>query len=151
MSFWANNRGGAATTSPNTRGLDESGSDANRSIGDLTTGELMLVSASTIDSTKNIYGYKHFSVTAVKTSTYTADYGELVRCDPSGGGFTVNLPTAVGFDGYQIAVVNVTDSLNAITIDGNSSETIIGSATYPITLARGSACLVSDGANWMLV
>lgn len=90
------------------------------------------------------------TITAVKTATYTAAVGEIVRCNPSGGAFTVNLPTAVGNGGRSIVVKNVTSSTNAITIDGSASQTIDGATTYDIAEAYGSRTLVSDGANWMI-
>lgn len=93
------------------------------------------------------------TVSAVRTTTATAAYGETVRCDPSGAGFTVNLPTAVGRAGRDndITIKNVTTSTNAITVDGDSGETIDGSATLSMTTARQSVTLRSDGANWMIV
>lgn len=92
-----------------------------------------------------------FEITTVKTGAYTAAWGECVRCDPSGGAFTVTLPTAVGNDGRQIIVKNTTDDATAITIDGNSSETIDGSATVVLVAGRSSLTLMSDGTNVMIV
>lgn len=94
-----------------------------------------------------------FTVTAVKTGTYTAAIGELVRCDPSGAGFTVNLPaSSTGNSGRQIIVKNVTGSANAITIDGNGAETIDGAATVAIAAGFGSVHLIDNGGgDWMTV
>lgn len=92
-----------------------------------------------------------WSITSVQTGTYGASVGEVVRCDPSGGGFTVNLPTASGIAGQQVVVKNVTSSTNTITVDGNGAETIDGSATETITTAWGSLALVSDGTNWLVI
>ena len=91
-----------------------------------------------------------WTVTAVKTGAYTAAWGELVRCDPSGGGFTVTLPSAVGRAGESVAVKNTTTSTNTITIDGDGSETIDGAANVTITTSRGRAVLVSDGSGWLV-
>lgn len=91
------------------------------------------------------------TITSVQTSGYTATIGECVRCDPSGAGFTVTLPTAVGQAGRSIIIKNTTSSTNTITIDGDAAETIDGNATETITTGFGSLTVVSDGANWMIV
>lgn len=95
------------------------------------------------------------TVTAVKTSTYTAAIGELVRVDTSAGAFTVNLPSAVGNGGHVIVVKKVEAGVtNNVTIDGAGTETIDGSLTNTITASsepRGYRMLVSDGANWMVI
>ncbi|WP_437494174.1 SGNH/GDSL hydrolase family protein [Sorangium sp. So ce1014] len=86
------------------------------------------------------------------TTTYTATYGERVPCDPTAGGFTVALPTAVGHDGEQIAFNNMSSSTNTVTLDGNLSETIDGSATIPgLSTARGSRTIEARGGNWITV
>lgn len=91
------------------------------------------------------------SVTAVQTGAYTAAWGETVRADPSGGGFTVTLPTAAGNAGRRITVKNTTSSTNAITIDADGSETIDGAADATISTANGSLTFESDGTNVMVV
>ena len=91
------------------------------------------------------------TITEVKTATYTARYGELVRADPTGGGFTVNLPTAYSVTGRIIGIKNASASTNTITIDGSGAETIDGAATATITVAQVSLILVSDGSNWIII
>lgn len=89
-------------------------------------------------------------LTPVKTSAYSAKIRELVRVNPTGGGFVLTLPSAVGLgpdDG--VVVKNVSASTNAVTVDGFGSQTIDGAANYSLALAYGSASFVSDGANWM--
>lgn len=92
-----------------------------------------------------------YEVLAVVTTTYTASLGELVRCDPTTLGFTVNLPSAVGAAGRSIIIKNASASTNTITIDGASAETIDGAATATITTAYGVVSIVSDGTNWLVV
>lgn len=92
-----------------------------------------------------------WSVSAVQTGAYTAAAGELVRCDPTGGAFTVTLPTAVGIAGRKVLIKNVTSDTTTITIDGAGAETIDGAASVTITVGYGSVRLVSDGAGWMVV
>jgi hypothetical protein len=90
-------------------------------------------------------------VTTVKTGAYNAAAGELVRCDPSGGIFTVTLPTAVGISGRMISVKNVTSSVTAITIATTGGQTIDGAATVTINTGFDSLFFASDGANWLLI
>ena len=92
-----------------------------------------------------------FVVTAIKTGTYTASWGELVRCDPSGGAFTVNLPTGATNDGRQIIVKNTTTSTNTITLDPAGGETIDGAATATMTTARQAVRISSDGTNLLVI
>lgn len=90
-----------------------------------------------------------YNVTGVQTSAYNAVIWDFVLCDPSGGGFTVTLPTAVGVNGKSIRVKNKTSSVNTITLATTSSQTIDGSSNLPI-IERGFALLefVSDNSNW---
>lgn len=92
-----------------------------------------------------------WNITSVKTSAYTAAVGDLVRCNASGGAFTVNMPTAVGNTGKRIGVLKiVTDtSFNQITIDGNGSETLDGALTRKLNTFNEYYEWVSDGANWI--
>jgi hypothetical protein len=91
------------------------------------------------------------TVTSVQTGTLTATAGQIVRCDPSGGGFTVNLPDATNLAGEIIIIKNVTSSTNTITVDGDAAQTIDGAATATITTAFGVMRLISDAANWMVI
>lgn len=91
------------------------------------------------------------TVTAVQTGAYNAAWGETVRVDPSGGAFTVTLPTAAGNAGRRLTVKNVTADTTAVTIDGNGAETVDGAADATISTARGSLTFESDGTNVMIV
>lgn len=81
-------------------------------------------------------------------SPYTASFGELVRCDATSGPITVNLPAiAAAHDGKVVAVQKTDASGNAITMDGNSSQTINGSATATLTTQWERAGLVADNTS----
>jgi hypothetical protein len=93
-----------------------------------------------------------WTVTAVKTTDYTAVAGEFVRVSTAAA-HTITLPTAVGCDGKRIAVKDVTGAgagTNNITIATTSSQTI--DATTPVAIATNRKCVVyiSDGANWLI-
>lgn len=85
--------------------------------------------------------------TSVKTAAYTANYGELVLADPSGGAFTITLPPAV-VGRKPIMIVNNTTSTTAITVDGDGSETINGAANLSMTTSRQAVLLVPGAGVW---
>jgi hypothetical protein len=83
-----------------------------------------------------------------KTTTYTALAGDVLLCDATGGAFTVTLPAAAGVSGQSISVKKTDASANAITVDGNGSETIDGAATLALSTRYAAVTLWSDGSNW---
>lgn len=88
-----------------------------------------------------------------KTTTYTATIAdEYILCDTSGGAWTLTLPTAVGNKGKEF-VIKYTDSniANALTVDGNGSETIDGSTTTTLNTQGETLKIISDGSNWEIV
>ena len=90
-------------------------------------------------------------VTTQTTATLTLGASHYtVLCDATSNTVTINLPTAVGYDGriYNIKAINVD---NAVTVDANGTEEIDGSATA-ITLAlMESITIQSDGSNWWII
>lgn len=91
------------------------------------------------------------TVTAIQTGAYAAAIGELVRCNPSAGGFTVTLPSAAGLASQKVGIKNVTSSQNRLTIQTTGGETLDGGVTTNFW-ERGWVYVeyVSDGTNWML-
>lgn len=82
-----------------------------------------------------------------KSSTFTvgtADDGKFYNCTSA---LTVNLPPAssVG-EGFHIAVFN--NSVGTITVDGDSAETINGSATATLTVQYEAMFLICSGSGW---
>lgn len=85
------------------------------------------------------------------TTTLTAnDY--VLLCDPAGGAITVNLPAVATTQPGRLFWIRTTGTTNAVTIDGNASETIDGATTK--SLASGAihaVKIVSDGTAWFTV
>lgn len=83
------------------------------------------------------------------TTTYTAlDTDKTIFCDATSAAFTVTLPAAASNVG-RIYVIQKTDSGgNAVTIDGNASETINGSTTASVSTQWQSYQIQSNGTNW---
>ena len=76
---------------------------------------------------------------------------DVLLNDTSGGGYTVVLPTASGNTGKQFKIKKTDSSFNALTIDGNASETIDGSTTTTLDTEGETLLIVSDGTNWEIL
>ena len=87
--------------------------------------------------------------TVAKTGNYTATTADVViRCDSSGGAFTITLPAASGNGGRFYIIQKTDSSTNAVTIDGNASETVEGATTYLLYKQNESLLITCDGSNW---
>lgn len=93
-----------------------------------------------------------------KTSDYvvtTGDDGKLLHCDPTGGSFTITLPSAItAGDGFEICIRHGgTTTTNTVKITTVSSQTIAraASTSTATTVKRGGETLrlVSNGATWV--
>lgn len=74
---------------------------------------------------------------AQKTANYTvaaADNGAVIPGSATGGAFTFTLPASPD-DGFMVYLIKTDSSTNAITIDGNGSDTINGDLTQTLTMA----------------
>lgn len=93
-----------------------------------------------------------------KTSDYTvlvADDGKLLHCDPTGGAFSITLPSSVtAGDGFEVGIRHAgTTTTNTVKIATVSSQTIArgASTSTATTVKRGGETLrlVSNGSNWV--
>ena len=87
-----------------------------------------------------------------KTSSYTiveADY--LVAFNATGGAVTGTLPAAATSDGQIVTVKKTDSSINAVTVDGNASETIDGAANVILSWQYESATFMCDATGWHLL
>lgn len=117
---------------------------AAASAGDPPTGSVW-----TID---NGVSTEQLWTTSTKTSNYTvteADRDRLILVDASGGAVTITLlASATAGNGFRVAIKKIDSSGNAVTIDGNLSETIDGNTTSTLSTQYDSENLISDGSNW---
>lgn len=99
----------------------------------------------------SVYNAIGFTMTAVKTSNYSATTAaEVILCDPSAGSFSVTLDDATA-TGVRKIVKNVTDSPYAVNI--GSAFPIDESTTYLLAEAYGAVTLVMDNVadRWMVI
>lgn len=91
-----------------------------------------------------------FNPTTIQTGAYAATVNDLVRVNPTGGGFTVTLPQPGALNrGMVIAVKNVTSSTNVITVASAGGGTIDGVASKTYNTAFFEMEFISDGStNW---
>lgn len=90
--------------------------------------------------------------TANKTAAYTATLNDsLITCDATSGAFTITLPTAASAAGFQFTIKKVDASANAVTIDGNGSETIDGELTIPLIYRYEAVTVQSNGTSWFIL
>ena len=69
------------------------------------------------------------------------------------GACTINLPTALLFQGRALTVWDLGNSAgsNNITVDAAGSDTINGSGTHVISTNRQAVTYQSDGSNWFIL
>lgn len=90
------------------------------------------------------------------TSTDTADSGERMLYDPSGGTFTINAPAAPTI-GDHWAVKNVTSDTTAITIGGNGNNIENPTASFGVSASfsmSGDGISIEweyDGTQWLVI
>lgn len=92
-----------------------------------------------------------FPVTEV-SAAYTMNLNDsLILCNASSAAFTVTLKPAAEAK-CKLVIVKKTDaSANAITVDGDGSETIDGATTDSLASQYDVIRLMSDGAQWLKV
>lgn len=93
-------------------------------------------------------GYKYTALTAATTLDATHYLADI---DASGAARTITLPTAVGIIGRVYVIRKLDSSANAVTVDGNGSETINGTLTYVLATQYNTVRIMSNGANWMVI
>lgn len=81
--------------------------------------------------------------------TYTATYKDtLILVDGTGGGFTLTLPTAIGYTGkfYKIKLIGN----NTVAIQTTGGETIDGATTLQLTKFHQTVELTSQDTGWRI-
>ena len=88
-----------------------------------------------------------------KTAAYTVlstDQGKVIAADPTGGGFTITLPSAVTVgDDWRITIKH-TGTANAVTVSATGGQTIDGDTSFALNYQHEAITIVSDGADWQV-
>lgn len=88
---------------------------------------------------------------ATKTSNYTLGANDyFINANASGGALTITLPPAASHSGRVYVVKKTDSSTNAVTIDGDASETIDGRTTYKLTRQYDALIFQSNGSAWYI-
>lgn len=87
-----------------------------------------------------------------KTAHYTVATNDgdnvHVNVDATSGAATITLYAASGNAGKIISVKKTDSGTNAVTIDGNASETLDGALTTTLSQRADSITFLCDGTNW---
>jgi len=92
------------------------------------------------------------NVTSVKTAAYGAQFGDLVRYDPTGGAFPINLPPIAAWNkGFVVATKNNTTNATAVTATPNGAQTVDKGASLAMIASRQFTTFTSDGvSDWII-
>lgn len=115
------------------------------------TGELYVKNSAEFDGEVFMDGNTSVSVATTTSASYTAAAATVILANANSNNITVNLPAASGKTGRVYVVKKIDSSVNTVTIDGNSAETIDGAATVVLSTQYDVRRLVCDGTNWMLI
>lgn len=84
-------------------------------------------------------------------SVVAGDRNKTLLVDASAGAATITLlAAATAASGFEVTVKKTDSSGNAVTVDGNASETIDGAATYAISGQNNGITFVCNGSNWFI-
>jgi len=87
-------------------------------------------------------------ITLNSATTLTAASPNVIRCDASGGAFTVTLPAVATADECVFWVKRMNGGGNAVTIDANGAELIDGNLALVINRKYQSYMLHCNGTDW---
>jgi len=77
---------------------------------------------------------------------------DVFTVDASAGAVTIILPTAADNNGRILTIIKIDSSVNAVTLDGEGTETIDGAETNSIMDAQyDSITLYCDGSEWFII
>ena len=77
--------------------------------------------------------------------------GAMILVDASGGPRAITLPVAANTPGRMLAIKKVDNSVNAVTVDGNGSDTIDGGSDVTLSDQYDSVVLGTDGIEWFIL
>ena len=91
-------------------------------------------------------------VTVPVTASYTIPQNvHWIPVDASGGAVTITLRPASKTKCQRFTVKKIDSSANAVTVDGDGSETIDDATTAVLSAQYESICVMSDGSEYWVV
>jgi len=145
-----NNQLGIGATGATVVGFFTNSSERMR----ITSGGDVGIGTTTANSKLHVAGSLRLPL-VTKSATYTLDATDYtVGFDCTGANRTANLPDATTCSGRIYVIYQFGGgSTYGVTIDGNSSQTINGSATYVLQgyCDYSSVMIQSDGSNWVVI
>jgi hypothetical protein len=92
------------------------------------------------------------AITEVSAASYNVlGTDALIKVDAGLNPITVNLPDATTLQGKVYYIKKVDSSVNVVTIDAFSTQTIDGVTTEVLSIQYEGVSLVSDGNNWLIL
>ena len=105
-----------------------------------------------IESLANLQFDGYLFPTSSASADYTVNVNDaFIPVDASSAAVTVTLKPAAEAKGKRLTIKKIDSSANAVTVDGDGSETIDGATTAVINCQYESICLMSDGTEWWVV
>lgn len=126
-----------------------SASTARTNLG-VGTGDSPTFVSLTLTGTVETNGF--IGATVAKSGAYTAtatDYA--IICDATSAAFTITLPAAASHTGRVYHIKKIDATGNAVTVDGNSSETIDDATTATLASQYDAVTIQSDGSEWWIL
>jgi hypothetical protein len=88
---------------------------------------------------------------STKTAAYTITSNDsIILANTSGGTFAITLPSAVGINGKQHTIKQIS-ATNFATVATTGAQTIDGLPGYSFSTQYESITVASDGANWVII
>lgn len=109
------------------------------------------VRQATPTSRLHVGGSLALGTTSTSADLTLTDAHHTVLVDASGAARTITLPAASTCSGRVYAVKKTDSSGNAVTIDGNASETIDGATTLALPTQWQSRTIQSNGTAWFVI
>ena len=95
-----------------------------------------------------------FETVLTKTGAYpivAADQRAVILANATSGAFTLTLPAlSTVFEGWCVTIIRINSGANAVTVDGNGSETINGAANRALSTQYQSETYIVAGSEWKI-
>lgn len=115
------------------------------------TNDRLGIGTATPNSRLQVSGSAAFANTSITTTTTLDATHYAVYANATSGAITVNLPALSGVIGRVYIIKKSDASGNAVTIDGNSTETIDGSATLALGAQYDYVTIQAITGGWMII